>query len=72
MGDMISVGNIAGNLIFSGIGFVALMYAKKQGNFQLMGVGALLMVFPYFVSGILPMFLVGSGLTAAAWAVREN
>lgn len=72
LGGAMSVGNIVGNLLFSSIGFVAFMYGKRQGRFQLMAVGGALMVYPYFVSSTPLMYLVGAGLTAWAWSVRDN
>jgi hypothetical protein len=72
MDNMLSMGNIVGNLIFSGIGFVALIYGKRQGHIRLMAVGGALMAYPYFVSSTPLMFLIGACLTAAAWAVRSN
>jgi hypothetical protein len=68
MGSLLSgmtMGNVIGNIIFSGVGFVAFMYGKKQGEARPMVIGALLMVYPYFVTNTALMFLIGAALTAA-------
>lgn len=66
-----SAGSIAGNLLFSAIGFVAFAYGKKTMKFRVMAMGGALMVFPYFVSGTMMMWLAGAGLTAALFFIRE-
>ena len=66
-----STGNLIGNVIFSGIGFVAFMYGKKQGRFNPMVLGGVLMVYPYFVSSTALMFLIGSALTAAIFYYKD-
>ena len=66
-----STGNLIGNVIFSGIGFVAFMYGKKQGRFNPLVSGGVLMVYPYFVTNTVLMVLVGIALTAAVWYARD-
>jgi hypothetical protein len=60
-----TMGNVIGGLIFSGVGTVAFMYGKKQGEVRPMVLGAVLVVYPYFVSNTALMFLIGTALTAA-------
>jgi hypothetical protein len=67
----ISAGNLMGNLIFSGIGFVAFMYGKKQGRFNCMALGGALMAYPYFVSSTTLMYAIGVALTAAIFYYRD-
>ncbi len=55
--------DLIGNLLFSGIGFVALAFAKKQGRLKTALIGVLLMFYPYFVSGTLVLYAVGIVLT---------
>jgi hypothetical protein len=66
-----TAGNLIGNIIFSGIGFVAFMYGKKQGQFQRMALGGALMVYPYFVTNTALMFLIGAALTVTVWYARD-
>lgn len=67
----LSVGNIVAGLIFSGIGFVAFSYGKREGQFQTMALGGALMVFSYFTPSTLITCLVGSALTAYLYYSRE-
>lgn len=66
-----SASGIIGGLIFSGIGLVGFSYGKRTQNFQLMAVGGALMVYPYFVTNVWAVYLVGAGLTAFLWYSRE-
>jgi hypothetical protein len=60
-----SFASILGSLIFSGVGFVAFTYGKREGNFRTMFIGGLLMAYSYFITNTLWMYVIGSGLTAA-------
>ncbi len=55
--------DLIGNLLFSGIGFVALAFAKKQGRLKTALFGVLLMFYPYFVSSTVMLYGVGIVLT---------
>ena len=61
------------SLITSGIGFVLFVYGRKQERLpQLVG-GLVLMVYPYFVAGLLMNVLIGAAIVAAVWlAVRQG
>lgn len=62
-------GIIAG-LIFSGIGFVAFSYGKKNAEYVPMGIGMALMVYPYFVQNTLALYLIGIALTVGLYFFR--
>ena len=66
-----SAGGIAGNLLFSSVGFVAFAYGKKTMRYQVMGMGGVLMVFPYFVENTLLLWLVGMCLTGAMFFLHD-
>ena len=53
-----------GNIIFSGVGFVAFVYGKKLGGFKPMAIGLGLMVYPYFITNTVWMYVIGVALTA--------
>jgi hypothetical protein len=55
------------SLLVSSIGFVLLVYGKKMARIPQMGVGMLLLVFPYFVSGALWILLIGAVLIGVLW-----
>lgn len=57
--------------IFGAIGFVAFVYGKRQTRWRPMAIGAILMAYPYFVSGTLLIYLFGIIFTAALYFWRE-
>ena len=57
--------NLIAGIIFGGVGFVAFAYGKKMASFRHMAIGALLMVYPYFISNVTALFAVGIILTIA-------
>jgi hypothetical protein len=59
------------SLIPSGIGFVLLVYGKKQGRWPHIAAGALLTVYPYFAESVWSLVTVGVAICVALWfAVR--
>lgn len=60
-----AIANIFGNILFSIIGFYAVRYGKKNTDFKAVGIGILLMIFPYLTPNPIIMFAVGIALTAA-------
>ena len=63
---------IIGYILFGGIGFVAFSYGKKNALFRPMIIGLALMLYPYFVPGILGIYLIGFVLTAILYFWRER
>ncbi len=68
----ISAANIFGNLLFSGIGFVAFSYGRKMGNARMMIQGGILMGYSYFVSDTFWMYASGAALTVWVWVSRDD
>lgn len=66
-----SIAKIAAYIIFGAIGFVAFAYGKKNAFWRPMVIGLALMGYPYFVSEILPIYLIGIALTIALYFWRE-
>lgn len=58
-------------ILFGAIGTAAFVHGKRQGLWIPMVLGIALMGFPYVVTETLPVFLVGTGLTVAAYMFRE-
>lgn len=67
-----SAANIIGNLLFSGIGYVAYSYGKKMGRTKVMIQGGVLMAYSYIVSDTVWMYVVGTALTAWVWVSRHD
>ena len=57
------------SLVVSAIGYVAFAYGKKQRRAPQFVTGLLLMVFPYFVTNVLYMGIIASGLVGLMWMV---
>jgi hypothetical protein len=61
------------SMIVSTIGFGLLVYGKKQARFPQMGVGVLLMVFPYFVpSAIITAAIAAVLIGLMVFAIRAG
>jgi hypothetical protein len=64
-------GYLIASLIIGSIGFVLLMYGKKQSRPPHMIMGLILCVYPYFVQNVIAMSSIAIVLLAALWfAVR--
>jgi hypothetical protein len=57
-------------VLFGSIGFGFFLYGRKQRAIVPLACGLALMVFPYFVSGTLPLIAVGIVLMAIPYFVR--
>ncbi len=64
--------NIIGNLLFSGIGYIAYSYGKKMDKTRVMIQGVVLMGYSYVISDTLWMYVIGTALTAWTWAGRND
>ncbi len=67
----ISGASLFGGIIFGAVGLAAFIYGKKQASFKPMLIGILLMVFPYFISNTVIVFVIGSLLIAALFVFRD-
>ena len=59
------------SLLVSAIGFILLHYGRKMARVPHLVAGLAMMVYPYFVPGVLANVLVAAGVLAVLWlAVR--
>lgn len=58
-----TTGHIIGWLVFGLIGMAAFSYGRKQASPKAMIIGALLMIYPYAVTHLVALWVVGAGLT---------
>ena len=59
------------SLIAGGVGFVLLVYGKKQQRWPQLAAGLLFMVYPYFTPSLVSLVLVGLLITCILWyAIR--
>ncbi len=63
--------NLIGGLIFSGIGFIAFVFGKKQGRPKTLILGLLLMAYPYFLTDTVVLYVVGIALTLCLFAFKD-
>jgi hypothetical protein len=65
--------SIIASIVVSGVGFVLFSYGRKMSRAPHVIVGLILMVFPYFVPGVLMMFGIGTLLCGLLYlAVRAG
>jgi hypothetical protein len=57
------------SLIISSIGFVLFVYGRKQARLPQLVVGLALLVYPYFITAMTPMLIVGGALLTALFVV---
>lgn len=55
------------SFVIGSVGFVSFVYGKRQRRLPQMGVGLLLMGFPYFVGSVPWMIGIAVALVAALW-----
>ena len=65
------INNLIGGFIFGSIGFVAFVYGKKMAQYRMMAIGLILMVYPYFISGNLALYGIGTALTVALFVWKD-
>jgi len=56
------------SLFPSGVGFVLLVYGKKEGRWPQLVAGLLFLVYPYFTGSVAALVGVGVALGVALWA----
>ena len=56
------------SLIPGGVGFVLLVYGKKQGRVAHIVAGLAFMVYPYFATTVTSLIGVGGAIGVALWA----
>lgn len=62
---------LAGVLLFSLIGIVAYWYGRRHGRSRMRWLGLALMLYPYVVWQTWLLYVVGTGLSIAAWLDRS-
>ncbi len=65
-----SAANLIAGFIFGSIGFVAFVYGKRMDLWKPMFCGIALMIYPYFISDIIALYLIGTAGTVALFFLR--
>jgi hypothetical protein len=68
----IDASSLIAGLFVSSVGFVLFSYGKKMSRPPQMAGGLVLMVFPYFVPGVLWMLAIGAVLCALIWVAVQR
>jgi hypothetical protein len=64
-------GWLLASLVVSAVGYILLHYGRKMSRVPHLVAGLALMIYPYFVPGVVANLLIGVGVTGALWlAVR--
>lgn len=63
--------NLFAGILFGAIGLGAFIYGKRQSVFKAMMLGIALMVFPYFISNTVILYVVGFLLTILFFIFRD-
>jgi len=68
---MMDMNLLMASLLFGMVGMAMCMYGKKAGRMVPLGVGAALMVVPYFITNLIVLLLVCCGLVTVPWFTRN-
>lgn len=60
-----------GGILFGAIGSAAFMYGKRTQSFNIMAISAVMLAYPFFVTGTWDLYLVGTALTVALIYFRD-
>jgi len=60
-------GSLIASFFVSGVGFVFFSYGKKMKRMPQMGLGLVLMVYPYFITDVVAMLAIAAVLIGGFW-----
>jgi len=63
----LDAGSLITGLLVSGVGFVLFEYGRRMRRPPQIGVGLVLMIFPYFVANVFAMLGIAAGLLVLLW-----
>lgn len=67
------VNSLLASFVVSSVGFVLFVYGKRMSRAPHLLVGLVLLIYPYFVSAVLPMFGIAALLLGLLWfAVKRG
>lgn len=68
----LDTGSLVASMLIGSVGFGLFVFGKKQQRYAHLLAGVLLMVYPYFVPGVLPMIGIAVALLGALWFVSAK
>ncbi|MBI5626117.1 MAG: hypothetical protein HY935_02775 [Nitrosomonadales bacterium] len=63
--------NLFAGILFGSVGLAAFVYGKKSANWKPMAIGAVLMVYPYFIEATWLVYVIGVALSALIFIWRD-
>ena len=60
------------SMLFGSVGLGYLIYGKKAGQLIPLGAGLALMIFPYFISSVMLLIVIGLVLMIVPFVLREG
>lgn len=63
--------NLLWSLLFGAIGFVYFSYGKKRKRMAALATGVLLVIYPYMVTNVVLMVLIGAALMSVPFFIRK-
>lgn len=63
----LDAGSFFTSLLVSGVGFVLFEYGRRMRRAPQIGIGLVLMIFPYFVASVWAMLGIAAALLVALW-----
>lgn len=70
--DLSSPGSLIASLVVGSIGLGLFMYGKRMSRAPQLAVGSILMIFPYFVSSVVPMLGISGALLGGLWYTQRH
>jgi len=64
-------GSLAASFLVSGVGYVLFKYGRTQRRMPHVGIGVLMMVYPYFISEVPWMLATMAGLLLVLWLMTQ-
>ncbi len=64
---MFSISNIMAGVIFGAIGWGAVSYGRKLDLWKPIAIGLAMMLYPYFFSNAVLVWVIGFGLLVTLW-----
>jgi len=66
------VNSLLASFVVSSVGFVLFVYGKRMSRAPHLLVGLVLLIYPYFVGAVLPMFGIAAVLLGLLWFVVKR
>ncbi len=63
--------SLISGLIIGLLGMGIFIYGKKQSNLRCIGVGLAMCIFPYFITGLVAMWLCAGACLGAIWGLGK-